>query len=91
MVNFNFFITPIFAFDNWSQLLEVTLPRLTQPLKCVVEFFAGGIEARSQNQLLPLFFFQARKDFVEGGIFRSIFLIPSIPKFIKLTIISMLK
>ena len=97
MIYFNFFIINLicfgiilFSFDNWSQLLEVALPCLLQPLKCVVEFFAGGMEARSQDQLLPLFFFQTKKDLVQGGPL-AIFVIPIFPKFISLTIIAMLK
>ena len=91
MVYFNFLTIHTFAFDNCSQLLKVTLPRLTQPLKCIVEFLAGGIKARGQHQLLPLFFFQAQQDLGQGGTFPAIFLIPIHPKFIKFTFIAMLK
>ena len=62
VVNFMFlihlcFIVPFLIFNYWSQLLEVTLPGLLQPLECFVEFFTRRIKARSQQQLHFLLFF----------------------------------
>ena len=56
-----------------------------------MEFFTGGVEAGSHDQLLPFFFFQAPKDFVQGEVLVAIFANPIHSKFIILAIITMFK
>ena len=90
VVNFSF-STPPFPFNNFWQLIEVTLPRLILALECFVEFFTRRMEARSQNQLNFFLLLEAQEDLGEGGVVLVIFLPPIVSKFIEFTIIALLK